>query len=112
MHGPPGPGPGPGQPPSAPGPPLAGPGPHHNGPGAGSLPQPPAAVPVARGPPQPLTQFPVELGNFINKLPPARALEGAHPNVDQVRHSQIACTETAGVSALAVHSCASLVAPQ
>ena len=80
LHGPPGPGPLP----LAPGPPPAVPGPHHNGPGPGPLPQAPSAAPVARGPPQPLTQFPVELGNFINKLPPARALEGGHPNVDQV----------------------------
>ncbi|DBB09204.1 TPA: hypothetical protein ACH3X3_007796 [Trebouxia sp. C0006] len=78
LHGAPGPGPLP----VAPGPPPAAPGPHHNGPGP--LPQAPPAAPVARGPPQPLTQFPVELGNFINKLPPARALEGGHPNVDQV----------------------------
>ena len=100
MHGGPGPIPGPGLHPTAPGPHLNGPGPHHNdlgpgqlpaapgphhnGPGPGPLLQPPAAVPIPRGPPQPLTQFPVELGNFINKLPPARALEGAHPNVDQV----------------------------
>ncbi len=80
LHGAPGPAPGPL--------PLA-PGPHHNGPGPGPLLQPPTAAPVARGPPQPLTQFPVELGNFINKLPPARALEGGHPNVDQVRPSRL-----------------------
>ncbi len=82
LHGAPGPGPLP----LAPGPPPAAPGPHHNGPGP--LPQAPPAAPVARGPPQPLTQFPVELGNFINKLPPARALEGGHPNVDQVCPSE------------------------
>lgn len=81
MHGGPTSGPGQGPLPAAP---------HTNGPGVltnvpaqgpGPLPQPPAP----RGPPQPLTQFPIELGNFINKLPPARMLEGAHPNVDQVR---------------------------
>ncbi|KAL3133211.1 hypothetical protein ABBQ38_007099 [Trebouxia sp. C0009 RCD-2024] len=53
----------------------------HNGPGPGPHAQPHSAP---RGLPQPLTQFPIELGNFINKLPPARTLEGAHPNVDQV----------------------------
>ncbi|DBA97394.1 hypothetical protein WJX77_004704 [Trebouxia sp. C0004] len=78
LHGAPGPLP------LAPGPPPAAPGPHHDGPGPGPLPQAPTAAAVARRPPQPLTQFPVELGNFINKLPPARALEGGHPNVDQV----------------------------
>lgn len=92
MHGPAS-GPGQGPLPAAPGPhphgPAPGmhangpgPGPAQNGPGPGPLLQPPPAAP--RGPPQPLTQFPVELGNFINKLPPARTLEGAHPNVDQV----------------------------
>ena len=85
LHGAPGPGPLP----LAPGPPLAAPGPHHNGLGPGPLPQAPTAAPVARGPPQPLTQFPVELGNFINKLPPARALEGGHPNIDQVCPSRV-----------------------
>ena len=45
-------------------------------------PQGPSAA--LRGPPQPLTQFPLELGNFINKLPPERDLQGGHPNVDQV----------------------------
>ena len=92
MHGPAS-GPGQGPLPAAPGPhphgPAPGmhangpgPGPAQNGPGPGPLLQPPPAAP--RGPPQPLTQFPVELGNFINKLPPARTLEGAHPNIDQV----------------------------
>lgn len=77
---------GPGQ-----GPLPAAPGPHANGPGVltgaptqGAGPGPLQQPPAPRGPPQPLTQFPIELGNFINKLPPARTLEGAHPNVDQV----------------------------
>lgn len=48
--------------------------------------QGPPAAPVSRGPPQPLTQFPLELGNFINKLPPERDLQGGHPDVDQVHH--------------------------
>lgn len=82
MHGGTANGPGQGPLPAAPGPHINGPGVLTNAPaqGPGPLPQPPAP----RGPPQPLTQFPIELGNFINKLPPARTLEGAHPNVDQV----------------------------
>ena len=66
------------------------PGPHpsplrggHDGPPGAVHPQGPPAAP--RGPPQPLTQFPLELGLFINKLPPERDLQGGHPNVDQVK---------------------------
>lgn len=104
LHGAPGPGPLP----LAPGPPPAAPGPHHNGLGPGPLPQAPPAAPVARGPPQPLTQFPVELGNFINKLPPARALEGGHPNVDQVCPSRLSTSLMIGYpTVMCSHACRS-----
>lgn len=55
-----------------------------DGPPGGPQGQAPPAAASQRGPPPPLTQFPLELGNFINKLPPERDLQGGHPSVDQV----------------------------
>ncbi|KAK9824661.1 hypothetical protein WJX72_012141 [[Myrmecia] bisecta] len=79
------------------GPPMASPGPsprHVGAPVGAAGPAGPAPVGVPRqalaspvhdpGEVQPLKQLPVELGNFINALPPPQSLTGALPSVDSV----------------------------
>lgn len=37
-------------------------------------------------------QLPGLLGDFISRLPPARSLQGPHPDVDQVRDQLVHCS--------------------
>ena len=60
-------------------------------------PQPgPAPYGGAHAPVQPAVdlhkQLPGLLGDFISRLPPARSLQGLHPDVDQVRDQRVHCS--------------------